>query len=310
MILVCGEALIDLFVGGPGADGRLPATATAGGSPFNVAVGLARLGEPVAFLGAISTDFLGQRLVRALLDEGVDVGAVARREAPTTLALVGLNEQGVPSYAFHGAGGADRQLDPGALADLPQRWTALSLGSYATVVDPIAGTLRQLVKMRDPDTVVAFDPNIRLNVDPRLDVWRAQLDWMLNHCHVLKVSDEDLQLLQRGVASEDFAGRALQRGVKLVVVTHGARGAHAWMAGGVSVSVPAPPVEVIDTVGAGDTFQAALLHGLSRRGLLAVDRLGGLAPEALRDVLHFAVRAAGLTCTRRGADLPTRQELA
>ena len=166
MIVVCGEALMDVFAAGQTATG-LMLDARVGGSPFNVAVGLARLKQPVAFLSAVSEGFLGERLMAALQSEGVDISAVARTAAPTTLSLVGLDAKGVPSYSFYGQGAADRQLqltDLAALTGLAQSAQAVHLGSYATVVEPTASTLRALVEREHKRCLIAYDPNLRLNV--------------------------------------------------------------------------------------------------------------------------------------------------
>ena len=307
MFVVCGEALMDVFAAGDTATG-LALDARFGGSPFNVAVGLARLAQPVAFFGALSRGFLGERLMRALSDEGVDTASVARVDAPTTLGLVGLDSQGVPSYAFYGAGGADRQLGIEALALLPTEIRAVHLGSYATVVEPVASTLRALVERAHARTLICYDPNIRLNVEPDLARWRDTLQWMLPRTHLLKVSEEDLSLLMPDVGTPQFADAALRQGVRLVVVTRGGDGAQAWT-GCASASVPAVAVPVVDTVGAGDTFQAALLTWLAEHGCLSIDALGLMHEAPLRAALQFAVGAAAVTCSRRGADLPRRSEL-
>ena len=316
MLMVCGEALLDLFAAGETGTG-LALDARVGGSPFNLAVGLARLGQPVGFFGAISTGFAGERLMRALVAEGVDTGAVARNDAPTTLSLVGLDAQGVPSYAFYGDGCADRLLHAADLARVPADITALNIGSYATVVEPIASTLRALVSRvcaqgqghaHGHSTLIAYDPNIRLNVEPDLQRWRDQLAWMLPRTDLLKVSDEDLALLQPGVAPEAFAADALAHGVKAVVVTRGALGALGWTAQASAATAPVP-VAVIDTVGAGDTFQAALLTWLAEHGALTAAALAALAPSELHAALSFAARAAAITCSRRGADMPRRNDL-
>ena len=165
MFVVCGEALMDVFATGDTTAG-VALDARVGGSPFNVAVCLARLGQPVAFFSAVSRGFLGERLMRALAAEGVDTSAVRRNDAPTTLGLVGLDVDGVPAYAFYGEGCADRQLTPDALDELPQGVRAIHLGSYATVVEPIGSTLRALVEREHERTLIAYDPNIRLNVEP------------------------------------------------------------------------------------------------------------------------------------------------
>jgi len=307
MFLVCGEALMDVFSAGETPAG-LALDARVGGSPFNVAVGLARLAQPVAFFAAVSNGFVGERLMGALGAEGVDTSTVARTDAPSTLGLVGLDAKGVPSYAFYGTGGADRQLGPDALAALPSGWDAIHLGSFAAVVEPIATTLRALVERERGRALIAYDPNIRLNVEPSLVAWRATLDWMRPRCDLLKISDEDLQLLLPGSAPEAFAHTALAAGVKLVVVTRGSAGALGWTADQ-HASVPPVPVQVVDTVGAGDTFQAALLTWLAERGRLSADGLASLDAAALHDLLGFAGRAAAITCSRRGADMPRRAEL-
>ncbi len=307
MFVVCGEALMDVFAAGDTPTGTT-LDARVGGSPFNVAVGLARLAQPVAFFSAISSGFLGERLMQALRSEGVDCATVTRPDAPTTLGLVGLDAQGVPSYSFYGDNCADRQLTAEALDLLPSRISALQVGSYATVVPPIASTLRTLVERERHRTPVCYDPNVRLNVEPSLAPWREMLQWMLPRTHLLKISEEDLHLLRPGMAPAQFAGEALAAGVGLVVVTRGAQGAAAWTRQG-EATVPAQAMTVVDTVGAGDTFQAALLTWLAEQGGLAIEKISGLSSAQLNQALGFAVAAAAITCSRRGADLPRRGEL-
>jgi fructokinase len=157
-------------------------------------------------------------------------------------------------------------------------------------------------------TLIAYDPNVRLNVEPDLAVWRDQIAWMLPRTHLLKLSDEDLGLVYPGLGMEDFAARALTQGVACVVVTRGSEGAAAWTAGG-EVEIAPLQVDVVDTVGAGDTFQAALLTWLAEHHALSVASLARLSIDALQDALNFAARAAAITCSRRGADLPRRAEL-
>ena len=311
MLMVCGEALLDVFAAGDTATG-MALEARVGGSPFNLAVGLARLGQPAAFFSAVSTGFMGERLMRTLAEEGVNTAAVRRTDDATTLSVVGLDAAGVPSDAFYGERGADRQLPLAALAHVPGGITAINVGSYATVVEPIATTLRALVEREHAlgtrGALIAYDPNIRLNVEPDLQRWRDQLAWMLPRTHLLKISDEDLGLLQPGIAPDAFARHALAQGVKAVVVTRGAEGALAWTAQA-EASTPPVPVTVIDTVGAGDTFQAALLTWLAEHGALSAEALGALTAAQLRSALAFAARAAAITCSRRGADMPRRGEL-
>lgn len=308
MFIVCGEALFDVFATcdtatGMVLDGRI------GGSPFNVALGLARLRQPVGFFGGIGTGFAGERLMRALADEGVASNAVARIDAPTTLSLIGLDAQGVPSYAFYGHGAADRLVQPDHLAAIPARANAFHFGSYSMVVQPVGATQRALVEREHRRSVISYDPNIRTNVEPDLDIWRATLLWMQPRTHLLKISDEDLELLYPGRTIEDFAESALTAGTTLVIVTRGSKGAVAFHAAGCAAAEPVAVV-VIDTVGAGDTFQAALLTWLAEHGALTAAGIAALDLSSIADALRFAARAAAITCGRRGADLPRRFELA
>jgi fructokinase len=306
MIVVSGEALMDVFAAGETPTG-VQLDARIGGSPLNVAIGLARLAQPVAFFGAVSRGFLGDRLMKAIEAEGVGTSCTPRLDAPTTLSLVGVDAAGVPSYAFMGEGAADRLLPLSALPSVPDA-KAYHFGSYAMVVEPVAATQRALVEREWQRSVVAYDPNIRLNVVPDIQRWRDTLQWMLPRTALLKVSHEDLGLLYPGRSPAELAHQWLAAGVSLVVVTRGAEGVQAWSA---RHHVAAAPVRVavVDTVGAGDTFQAALLTALAERGLLTRTALAALAEDALAQSLQFASQAAAITCSRRGADLPRRSEV-
>ncbi len=305
MIVICGEALFDVFATHRTANG-FTLDAHRGGSPLNVAIGLARLGQAAGFLGSCSTDPFGDNIVEALRAEGVDVSLVQRNASPTTLSVVGVDAHGVPAYTFYGSEGADRQL--GSIEPLDAQVTALHLGSYATVVAPIAQRLRDLVERERGRRVVSLDPNVRTSIEPDLDVWRDTLHWMLPRCDVVKISAEDLGQLYPGWDAAEFGQHALEMGVALTIVTDGARGASGFTRTA-NAHVAAPRVALIDTVGAGDTFQAALLCWLAEQHRLQRPALEALQVHDLTDLLTFAVNAAAITCSRRGADLPRRQEL-
>jgi fructokinase len=307
MFVVAGEALMDVFTGATTPTG-IALDARIGGSPLNVAFGLARMGQPVAFLGGISSGELGGRLVDALRAEGVALDAVHRSAAPTTISLIGVDAKGVPEYAFYGEGAADRTLPLAALERMPATARALHVGSYTMVVGETAATQRALVERVAGRVVVSYDPNLRLNVEPDVQAWRATLDWMLPRVDILKLSDEDLGLLYPGIDPAAFAADCLGKGAGLVVLTRGGKGAFAWHASGV-VDVPPVAVAVIDTVGAGDTFQAALLTRLQELDALTPAGIRALPASSLVDAMHFAAQAAAITCSRRGADLPRRAEL-
>lgn len=304
-ILVCGEALFDVFCSEH--DGGLQMQAHAAGSPFNVAVGLARLGQPVAFLGGLSSGSLGRQLRARLVREGVDCGLCPSIDAPTTLSLVETDASGAPHYTFYGAGGADRLLGP--VPPLPAEIGAIQLGSYPLVVEPVAAALRSLVEQGHGGRAISCDVNLRPSVEPALDRWREAVAWLSAGVQLLKASDEDLAALLPGADPARIAAGWLDAGCELVVVTHGSAGASAWNRRG-GARVAGLPARVVDTVGAGDAFQAALLHWLARQGRLKRGSLGGLAPAELTDALTYASRAAAWVCMRRGADPARAQELA
>ena len=307
MILVLGEALLDVFAGADTGTG-LALDARVGGSPFNVAVGLARLGQAVGFAGGVSTDRFGERLLQALRDEGVDLSFVQRQLSPTTLSVVSADAQGVPTYAFHGERGADRFLAAAPLARLPATIEVLQLGSYALVVEPIATSLRLVVEAAQARRLVTYDPNVRLNVEPSVPRWRAAVEWMAQRAHLLKISAEDAALLYPDDPPEALARRWLAQGVALVVVTHGGDGAQAWTARA-QARATAREVQLVDTVGAGDSFQAALLTWLAEHERLQPAALAAFTEADLGALLRFAADAAAISCSRRGADLPRRKEL-
>jgi fructokinase len=307
MIVVCGEALMDVFDAGATATGS-QLDARIGGSPYNVALGLARLAQPVAFCGAVGNGFLGERLMRSLADEGIDTSCVQRTDAPTSICVIGLDARGVPAYDFYGERGADRQLDASVLLRVPVAARALHFGSYTMVVEPVAATQRALIERECRRALISYDPNVRLTVEPSLQRWRDALAWMLPRTHLLKVSEEDIGLLFPSRALDELAASWLAQGPSLVVVTRGGEGSLAFGAAASAHALPVA-VNVVDTVGAGDTFQAALLTWLAERGQLSIDGVAALDAESLGDMLGFATRAAAITCSRRGADLPRRGEL-
>lgn len=307
MILVCGEALFDLFAEetttGFAIDARI------GGSPFNVAVGLSRLETPAAFFSGLSTDLFGRRLRQALQSEGVDLRFTVEKSAPTTLSVVSLGPDGSPEYAFNGEGAADRLIETGDLPKLDEKVEAIHLGSFSALVEPVGTSVLGLVKRESSKRVISYDPNIRPTVVPDMESWRARLEELLDHVHILKISAEDLENLYPGADRAALATSWLERGVRLVIVTDGGKGAYGFTARG-ELHVPGKPVDVADTVGAGDSFQAALLAAMSRKGLLNADRLQNIDVDTLSAILSFAVDAAAITCSRRGADLPSLGDLA
>lgn len=309
MFLVCGEALFDFFLESEAGPAASTYAARAGGSPFNVAIGLSRLGKPSGLLTGISSDLLGQRLAQVLEDEGVSRQYAISTDRPTTISLVGLDTQGVAAYQFYDAGSADTGVRPEDLPELGDEVTGLHFGSYSLAAAPVADAFAALAKQRRRG-FISVDPNVRPNVEPDMSVWRSRLDTLFPFADLVKISAEDLELLWPGRSADSFAEDVLRRGVKLAVVTDGGEAAHGWTAGGRHASATPPKVAVVDTVGAGDTFQAALIAQLLDDPDGPIAALDGLDADGLVRILDYAACAAAVTCSRRGADLPRAADLA
>jgi fructokinase len=296
VILVCGEALIDLAqTAEPGVWRAHP-----GGSPLNVAIGLARLGSPTSFLGRLSSDTFGRQLRARLTDNDVDTTYVVAAPEPTSLAVVSVDDDGVASYVFHLTGTADWQWSRDELPD-PAGAEVVHTGSLA-LLEPPGGAVLEAWLARCP-VPVSVDPNIRPSVQPDRATYRAAVDRWLGLSDVFKASSDDVGWLYPDEPVAAVAQRWREAGPSVVAITRGADGAHIATANG-SADVPGMPVDVVDTVGAGDAFTAGLLHHLREAGLLSVDALRGLSVDAARDAARFAVRVAADTCTRAGADPP------
>jgi fructokinase len=297
MFLSCGEAVIDLFA----TPGTFDLRAKLGGSPLNVAIGLARLGHQAGFLGCISHDTLGGTICSVLEQDGVDMSLVTRTKRPAALALVGLREDGVPDYGFYGLADAPAPVVP---AVLPPGCRAIHVGSVGAALGESGVALEQLLRRERGARLLSYDPNVRLAVEPDVEVWRTRVMALAACADLVKVSAEDLEHL--GVSPREAARIWLGGATRLVVVTDGGRGAEAYTST-LHVAVAAPAVTVVDTVGAGDSFQAALLAACADRETLSADALDRLDAKQLTEILTFAVQAAALTCTRAGADLPRRR---
>jgi len=309
MFLVCGEALFDIFVDGSinQSETRIPFDGVAGGSPFNVAIGLARIGRQPALLTGVSEDFLGQRLMAILQQEAVNTDFIINKSAPTTLSFIQKDSEGVPDYAFYGTGGADRSVTP---EDLPADYEidGIHVGSYSIVTPPTADTLLQLVQRHSGECLISLDPNVRLGVEPDIKQWITRVDLIAQHANLLKISDEDFAHLYPGIAVETKVKEWLALGVGLVAFTKGGDGADLWSKHS-TASVQTPKIVVADTVGAGDTFQTALIDQLLEIKQQSVDWESQLNDKRLKSIGEFAATAAAITCTRQGADLPSKNEI-
>jgi fructokinase len=302
-LLVVGEVVVDLAVdpdvGSLGLDASLALRAHPGGSPANVAVAAARLGVPTTLAARISRHGFGPWLRAHLVASGIDLGACVEADEPCSLAVVTTDRTGTPSYAFHLEGAADYAWREGELPDVDAlRATVVHTGSLAVALGPgrevLAGWLSR-VRERS-DALVSFDPNVR---DATADAGRV--DTLAQHAQLVKASDADLAALWPGADPAEVASRWLERGVELVIVTRGAAGASAVLRDGHVVERPAPRVDVVDTVGAGDAFTAGLLHALADRDALRRGALATLREADVAAVLDAANEVAALSCARAGA---------
>lgn len=285
MLIACGDALID-FLPTRTPDGREAALPAVGGSCLNVAIGLARLGAPTGFVGGISTDLFGRMIADHAAASNVDLGLVTRSDDQTTLAFV-RTVAGDSQYAFYDAGTATRN------------WT-YRRGSIA---------FSKVEAVHVGSTTLVNDPNCRPNLVKDEPAYRARMSEFAARADLIKMSDADFAYLFGEESYELRANVLLGQGASLVVITRGETGAVAWHAKAGQIEVSAPKVEVADTIGAGDSFQAALLFALYKQGHLTRLRMKDIGADELHRALSFAAQCAGLTCTRAGADPPWLHEL-
>ncbi|WP_274557064.1 carbohydrate kinase family protein [Streptomyces spiramyceticus] len=302
MIVVAGESLIDLVPQGQDTGPLAPLLPRLGGGPYNTAVALGRLGAPAAFCSRISTDGFGEALVDGLRKAGVDTSLVQRGPEPTTLAVATLGADGSAGYGFYAQGSADRlfELPP----ELPSMVRALALGTCSLVLEPGASAYEALLRQEAGRGVFTLlDPNIRPGLIPDPEAYRARFRSWLPYVTLLKLSEDDAEWL--GGAVEEW----LAEGPAAVVLTRGAGGLAVRTRTGAKADVPAVRVAVADTIGAGDTVNAALLHRLSAHGALSAGALDALGAGAWADTLGYAAMAAAITCSRPGAQPPYAGEL-
>jgi fructokinase len=306
MILCAGEALIDMLPRQTAA-GEDAFSPYAGGAVFNTAIALGRLGAPVGFFSGISTDLFGNVLVRSLEASNVDAGFAARSGRPTTLAFVTLKD-GHASYAFYDENTAGRMLSEADLPALGDEVTAIFFGGISLVVEPCAAAYEALMTREAARRVTMLDPNIRPGFITDEPAYRARVARMLGLADIVKMSDEDLAWLVGHDDTDQAVGDVIAGGTRLVCITRGSEGVTGYTAEG-KLTVPARKVAVVDTVGAGDTFNAGLLASLQESGVLTKSSVAALSEDRVRSALELGVRAAAVTVSRAGANPPTRDEL-
>ena len=307
MIICIGESLID-FLPAPAVDGSRLYRPVPGGCPYNCSIAAARLGGLVTFVGTVSTDFFGDQIVARLEENRVDTSTVTRVDRPTTLAFVEKLADGSARYAFYTRDAADRALVAAHLPDPLPRRALLQMGSISLIGDPEGSTILTLAERERDRRVIAYDPNVRPSLAEDPDEYRRRIARAIRSATIVRASDEDLEWIYPGVDHQEVIDRLHADGVKLVVITRGSRGS---IAATRPATVEAPAVETVvsDTIGAGDSFMAAMLVWLDEHGVHSAAAVEALDADRLAGMLGFAGRVAAITCSRPGADPPWRREL-
>ncbi len=306
MFAVLGEALLDMVQPEPGTT----YIARPGGGPFNIAVGLRRLGHPTVLMARLSTGPLGVIVRDHARANDVDLSGCVETPDQTTLAFASLDDVGRASYDFYVLGTADWGWTPDELQHVPADTRVFHTGSLATALAPGADVvLDRMERLHGTGTcLLSFDPNVRPALAGPHDEAVRRVERFVTAAHVVKASDEDLEWLYPGADLLDVARQWAAHGPRLVVVTRGAEGCLAVTRGGSVLERPSLAVDVADTIGAGDSFESGLLSGLVDVGAVEPDAVSGLPDDALVGVLGRAVLTSAMTCERPGADPPTRAE--
>ncbi len=318
MFLCCGDALFDMFASeAPGSSVNL--SGHVGGSPMNVATGLARFGHHSRYFTKLSSDLFGQRMRGHFEANNIDVSLSLATDLNTTLAIVETQADGSAAYVFYTDNTADVSIAESELpASLADEIRIVHFGSYSTAVSPTSDALMALAARESKNRLISYDPNLRPSIEPDVEKWRSVFDGFARSATVIKASDEDISTLLGKNREDQFVSDCFERGAELVFITRGPDGASGFSAAGEVSNVGGVAVDVVDTVGAGDTFQAAVLHWLVAENHLA-QQAAGTESDTNESMIHgtvdlaacmnFAVRAAAVTCTRSGADLPTLDEV-
>lgn len=307
MILCCGEALIDMVPVDPSAE-QLAYTPLSGGAIYNTAIALGRLEIPVQLLSGVSNDLFGEQLASGLGASNVGTKLLIRSDRPTTLAFVKLQD-GHANYTFYDENSAGGKITKKDLPDLPVL-SALYFGGISLCTEPAASVYEYLALREASDTVLMVDPNIRQSFIKDEAAYRARLDRILTQADIIKVSDEDLDWIEKGPEAHDAKlAQFCKRFGGLVIVTKGSEGAVAYVQGALIAQVKPPKTIVKDTVGAGDTFNAGFLASLHSEDLLDKHSIANIGADEIANALDYASKVAAITVSRSGANPPFLKEL-
>jgi len=322
MIICCGEALIDL-VRGPNSGSGEGFLSLPGGSPFNTAVAIGKLGVPVKYLGRLSTDFFGETLIKILRDNNVGEDLIHRSGLNSSLAFVKTAKGKEPEYIFYSQQTADLSLTPEDLPPkLPQDTNCILFGSIAMTVEPISSTIEGLILVEgtrksadqmDGAPVISFDPNVRPYMVKNMDQYKERVEKWVSASTITKVSQEDFEFIYPKLSFDQALLKTLTMGPRLVIGTMGPKGATALLRKNdgsiIRVSVPAVDLPIVDTIGAGDAFHGAFLAWLEIKEKMSRSSVAGLTEPELYEAVLFANKAASIACSRQGAVPPSRREV-
>jgi fructokinase len=308
LIAVCGEALID-FAPIEVSDNRayLPIP---GGSPYNVVIGLARLGCPVDFIGKLSSDEFGQILRRNLISNGALDRFTISGPEPSTLAFIHIEKDRDPHFSFFSNNSADRNLSISELPEsLPSEIQAIHFGSFSLAHEPIASTLEYLIEREYKHRVISIDPNVRPSFVTNKDQYITRLERLISFATIVKVSNEDIAWLYPNSTPNEIISKWIDSGPNLIILTSGPKGSYALTSSGIKVNSPAHPTAIADTVGAGDSFMSALLWWLLEKKFLDLEVIKNITKKEISNLLTFSNEAASITCGRSGANPPFAYEI-
>lgn len=308
MIICCGESLIDM-IPIEIKDNDILYSPLTGGAIFNTSIALGRLNISVGLLSGVSTDLFGEKLVSDLIYSNVNVDYLIRNPKPTTLAFVAI-QNGHAKYTFYDKSSAGNSICLNDFPNIPKFVSTLCFGGISLCTDPAASAYEKLLIQESNNRVIFLDPNIRSNFINDENTYRVRLRKMISLSDILKVSDEDLDWLDISDGCLEEKVKSLhQLGAKIVIVTKGANGVCAYIPNTEAISLPAKKVNVIDTVGAGDTFNAGFLAKLNQLDLLSKKQIQSLSIEKIKIALEYGINAASITVSRKGANPPLLSEL-
>ncbi len=305
-LYITGEALID-FVPIKDNEGEIAFLPKPGGSPYNVALAAARTGCQTFFLGNFSNDMFGDLLLNHLQGNNVDCTYIERSDLPTTLAFVSY-EKGEPKYVFVNENSTNKNLNPVLDQNAPIHGSFLHVGSIALIEPPASDRIISLACRMADKMILTLDPNVRANLIGDRDKWLRTMDKLFEKASIIKLSNEDLEFIAPGSSPEQFAGKLLNDQNKMVIVTSGSSGCQLFTRNH-HISEQVPKIEVVDTVGGGDTLMGTILSWLINLGISSKDQIQNLDENKLEVMLRYSITAAAINCTRSGCNPPYPEEI-